>query len=651
MKWIGQNIYDQISKFRGADGSSVTIDSNSTEPLVIYQPVVDANPKILIGSSSTERLMIRPFYGSGTQTLQTVFFTTTTASGVANYGAFRFNVDATNILDIDDGGIDLDTGMGISINGTDILTDSSGTATLSNIDALDATTISTLNAALTAGDITGVTAGTGLSGGGTSGAVTLNVEASQALTSVVFDGNRSVTPRDGAKIHVDAATITDSGTSASGTATNNNTVAIESQTLAATNASVTNTHAASLYIGGAPNAGTNMTLTNAYALWVDNGLVKFDGALTVDGTITGDVTGDLTGEAATVATIAGLAPNTATTQATQNAITTLDGVTSIGATTMAITSAAVQQYKAANDGNPLYRVGSSDTNELLIQALYHSGAQTLETLAFRTETASGTADDGKFLFQVDALSTLQIDDGGIDFSANHGISIAGTDILTDSSGTATLSNIDALDATTETTIEAAIDTLSNLTAASSLATVGTITTGVWEGTAIATDQQKHLMHYEFMGFNNSTADTVYEYAETMNDTKAPLEHTADHNATITTAMVVGNYFKSGGQVMPRAGTIKSITGWAHTNGTAAEHKIALVRLRPVENDLGTISPVLVQETVWTSLGGNKLKLLDGAIVTAGSADDLLAGDILMTMIKDNTGGRQVYFNITVELEV
>jgi len=59
-------------------------------------------------------------------------------------------------------------------------------------------------------------------------------------------------------------------------------------------------------------------------------------------------------------------------------------------------------------------------------------------------------------------------------------------ILSDSSGTATLSNIDALDATTEATIETAIDTLSNLTAASSLVTVGTIGTGVWQGTAIAT---------------------------------------------------------------------------------------------------------------------------------------------------------------------
>jgi len=178
--------------------------------------------------------------------------------------------------------------------------------------------------------------------------------------------------------------------------------------------------------------------------------------------------------------------------------------------------------------------------------------------------------------------------------------------------------------------------------------VGTIGTGVWEGTAIATDQQKHLMHYEFMGFNNSTADTVYEFAESMSDTKAPLEHTADHNATITTAMVVGTYFKAGGQVIQQAGTIKRIVGWAHSNGTTAEHKLALVMLRPAENDNTAVAPVLVDEITWTSLGGNKLKAINETTITAASVN---AGDILMTMIKDDTGGRQVYFNITVELEV
>ena len=70
------------------------------------------------------------------------------------------------------------------------------------------------------------------------------------------------------------------------------------------------------------------------------------------------------------------------------------------------------------------------------------------------------------------------DSGGMDIAASASYAVAGTDILSDSSGTMTLSNIDALDATTEAAIETAIDTLSNLTS------VGTITTGVWQGTDV-----------------------------------------------------------------------------------------------------------------------------------------------------------------------
>jgi len=70
------------------------------------------------------------------------------------------------------------------------------------------------------------------------------------------------------------------------------------------------------------------------------------------------------------------------------------------------------------------------------------------------------------------------DSGGVDIAASDSYAVAGTAILSDSSGTMTLSNVDALDATTEATIEGAIDTLSNL------ASVGTITTGVWQGTDV-----------------------------------------------------------------------------------------------------------------------------------------------------------------------
>jgi len=65
---------------------------------------------------------------------------------------------------------------------------------------------------------------------------------------------------------------------------------------------------------------------------------------------------------------------------------------------------------------------------------------------------------------------------GMDIPASSNYSVAGTNILSDSSGTMTLSNIDAIDATTETTLEAAIDALSNLVTVGAL-DAGSITSG------------------------------------------------------------------------------------------------------------------------------------------------------------------------------
>ena len=138
-------------------------------------------------------------------------------------------------------------------------------------------------------DVATLFAGTGL----TAASSVINVDAAQSgitslgtLTGLTLDGDKSVTPSDGAMIHLDTSTITDSNTSGSGTAALYTHVRFEAPTLAATNSSVTTTDAATLYISGAPTAGTNQTLTNAYSLIIDSGNSRFDGEITVgvDGT-------------------------------------------------------------------------------------------------------------------------------------------------------------------------------------------------------------------------------------------------------------------------------------------------------------------------------------------------------------------------------
>jgi len=148
MKWIGQHIYDLVAKFRNTVEFSDTVDFS--ENVTFYQPVNNADPSIRIGANADECLRIFANYqGSASQSFQQAAFVTHTESGVAGDGGFAFYVDEVGILRFDDDGIDLLENKGISINGTDILTDSSGTATLSNIDAIDATTKATLESALT----------------------------------------------------------------------------------------------------------------------------------------------------------------------------------------------------------------------------------------------------------------------------------------------------------------------------------------------------------------------------------------------------------------------------------------------------------------------------------------------------------------------
>ena len=97
--------------------------------------------------------------------------------------------------------------------------------------------------------------------------------------------------------------------------------------------------------------------------------------------------------------------------------------------------------------------------------------------------------DGKFAFIPDATDNSSVFTGtqgtlkaNIEVAASSGIKVGDSYPFSDSGGSLTLTNIDGLDATTEATIESQIDTLSNLTS------IGTIATGVWQGTTIAVNK-------------------------------------------------------------------------------------------------------------------------------------------------------------------
>ena len=133
----------------GAAGATTNIVAGD---VTMYNAVNDGNPTISLGAASAERLVITSTYDSGAQTLDKVTFSTAAASSSSDKGKMVFNVDGTDIFDIDDSGINLASGKTFRINGT----------------AID-------------GDITSVVAGTGLTGGGTDGDVTLNVAAGNLI--------------------------------------------------------------------------------------------------------------------------------------------------------------------------------------------------------------------------------------------------------------------------------------------------------------------------------------------------------------------------------------------------------------------------------------------------------------------------------------
>ena len=161
---------------------------------------------------------------------------------------------------------------------------------------------------------------------------------------------------------------------------------------------------------------------------------------------------------------------------------TIDGVDiSDGSNTVAINAASgTETYTLTLPGN------DGGTNQVLTT----NGSGVLSwTTPSGTLAASGTPADGQVSvwtgsteLEGDAALTFTTSSDTLNIGASNDgtLTIGGVTIINNAgSGAVALSGINSLDATTEATIEAAIDTLPNLTS------IGTIATGVWQATDIA----------------------------------------------------------------------------------------------------------------------------------------------------------------------
>jgi len=270
MKWIGQHIYDLISRFR----SDVYLEDIDTGTIASGGNLgLDSNNKIVKATISS---------GSGDMT------------GVDLTGTLPITIGSeTNTTSGDySSTIGINVGNGINIDGGDLVTNDSEIDhdQLDNFTADEHFTQANITTVGTIG--TGTWQGTAVASAYLD-ADTAHLSTDQTFTGSktfggarnIFDGDRNATPGDGAVIHVDSHDVTDTNTSASGTAAMYTHVNIENPRLLASNASVTTTDASTLYIKGAPLASTNQTITNAYAVYVDNGDVFIEDDLYLESTL------------------------------------------------------------------------------------------------------------------------------------------------------------------------------------------------------------------------------------------------------------------------------------------------------------------------------------------------------------------------------
>ena len=549
---------------------------------ILYEAVNDGNPQLRIGAVDAEELHVQTVYDSAAQTLNYVLFTTDVASVTADKGLYRFNVDGTDILDIDDGGLDLKTGFTYAINGTNVL---SSTTLGSGVTASSLTSVGTLTT-LTVDDIT-INGNTISSAGASTLAITptagqaITFDGTVTLDAGVIAGATSITSTSfvgdvTGNCTGTAATVTGATQAAITTCSNLVTVgALASGSIAVGFGAIDNgtnnittggilkvdvdgtaeNAAGSLTLGAGNDAGiffdgtdlqvlTNGAGASGIILDAEDDTLEIKGSGVLQATfdtsglnlVSGDgysiagtsvlnattlgsgVTASSLTSVGTIATGTwsatavgatkggtGLSTVAAGSALCANSVDTVVAVTSTvgtkiltnttgtitwetaagggnvsnvgtpldnqiavwtGATTIEGTAGFTWDgsdhilYEAVNEGNPQLRLGATDAEELHIQSVYDTTAQTLNYVLFTTDVASVTADKGLYRFNVDGTDIVDIDDGGVDVKSGKTYAIAGTDVL---SGT----------------------TLGAGVTASSLTSVGTITTGTWTATDIA----------------------------------------------------------------------------------------------------------------------------------------------------------------------
>jgi hypothetical protein len=163
--------------------------------------------------------------------------------------------------------------------------------------------------------------------------------------------------------------------------------------------------------------------------------------------------------------------------------------------------------------------------------------------------------------------------------------------------------------------------------------------------AITTAMQKHLQTFEFNGYISPAASTNYFIPTLISVNTGPFNHNVDAGAGGVTALTPAVLSRSGGKVMPYAGTCKLWKGWIGVTGGAA-FKVSIFKYTPVPDDATPDSLVLVKEFSDAADGNNNLIAISE---DDGFVNEFDAGDILITGISCASGAT-AYFTSTLEVE-
>jgi hypothetical protein len=349
------------------------------------------------------------------------------------------------------------------------------------------------------------------------------------------------------------------------------------------------------------------TTTETNVLVVDS-----DGKVSKTTVITGDVTGVTAGDNITVTDPSGPTPTVALN-------TTLTGLTSVTSTSFvgALTGTASGNLVS---GGALGTPSSGDLTNCTFPTLNQS---TTGNAATATKIATITNTD---IVQLDASQTLTSKTLTAPTITGAG-AIAG--VFTGNITGNVTGNADTV--TTNADLTGPVTSTGNATA-------------IADG-AITTAMQKHLQTFEFNGYSAAPASTNYFIPALISVQTGPFNHNVDAGADGLASLAPSVLSRSGGKVMPYAGTCKLWKGWVGVSGNAA-FNISIFKYTPVPDDATPDSLVEVKNFSGTALN-NISKLI--AISEDGFVIDFDAGDILITGISCESG-KTVFFTSTLEVE-